>query len=92
MGENRLEEKIRMTKSTVDIINKMKKRKAIKYFIIDFDILPTRRVNRLENLAQFLKTNDKIGFVITDVNREYYRKVLGELKKIPDTIKFRIIY
>jgi len=63
-----------------------------KYFIIDFDILPTRRVDRLENLAQFLKTSDKIGFVIADVNKEYDKKVLGELKRIPDTIRFRILY
>lgn len=43
-------------------------------------------------LGQYLKTNEEIGYVITDVNRKYDAKVLKELKKIPDTISFRVLY
>ncbi|MBI4226416.1 HAD-IB family phosphatase [Candidatus Roizmanbacteria bacterium] len=43
-------------------------------------------------LAQFLKTNKEIGYVITDVNKQYDKKVLKELKLIPNTIRFRVLY
>lgn len=43
-------------------------------------------------LGQNLKTNESIGYVITDVNKEYDQKVLDELKRIPDTIRFRVLY
>ncbi|AFD09033.1 HAD-IB family phosphatase [Solitalea canadensis] len=43
-------------------------------------------------LAQYLKTNDQIGYVITDVNTEYDKKVIKALKKIEHTIKFRLLY
>ncbi len=41
---------------------------------------------------QTLKTNEEIGYVITDVDKKYDRTVLRELQKIPDTIRFRVIY
>lgn len=41
---------------------------------------------------QYLKTNDKVGYLITDVNKKYNQYTLQQLKKIPDTIKFRILY
>lgn len=45
------------------------------------------------NIAgQYLKTNENIGYVITDVNRQYDDKLLKDLKEIPDTIKFRVLY
>ncbi len=47
---------------------------------------------KINILAQYLRTNPKIGYVITDVNKKYNKKVLRELKKIPDTIRFRILY
>ncbi|MCO4292794.1 HAD-IB family phosphatase [Solitalea sp. MAHUQ-68] len=43
-------------------------------------------------LAQYLKTNEQIGYVITDVNAEYDKKVIKALKKIEHTIKFRLLY
>lgn len=43
-------------------------------------------------LAQYLKTNDQIGYVITDVNEEYDKAVINDLKKIPHTVKFRMLY
>ena len=42
--------------------------------------------------GQYLKTNEYIGYVITDVNKRYNRDVINELKKIPHTIKFRVLY
>ncbi|MEK9176368.1 MAG: phosphoglycerate dehydrogenase [Patescibacteria group bacterium] len=42
--------------------------------------------------GQYLGTNNEIGYVITDVNKKYSKEVLSELKSIPETIKFRILY
>jgi D-3-phosphoglycerate dehydrogenase / 2-oxoglutarate reductase len=45
------------------------------------------------NIAgQFLMTNPQIGYVITDVDAEYDKQVLKDLKQIDHTIKFRILY
>lgn len=45
------------------------------------------------NIAgQYLKTNEQIGYVITDINREYDEDLLKELRHIPDTIRFRVLY
>lgn len=43
-------------------------------------------------VSQFLMTNEKIGYAITDVSSQYDKQVLKELKAISDTIKFRILY
>lgn len=43
-------------------------------------------------VGQYLMTNSSIGYVITDVSDQYDKQVLKELKKIDDTIKFRILY
>jgi D-3-phosphoglycerate dehydrogenase / 2-oxoglutarate reductase len=42
--------------------------------------------------AQFLKTIDAVGYVITDIATGYDLHVLDALKTIPHTIKFRILY
>lgn len=42
--------------------------------------------------GQYLKTNENLGFVITDVNKKYDTKVLDQLKKIDGTIRFRVLY
>lgn len=42
--------------------------------------------------GQYLKTNEQIGYVITDVNKKYNKEVIGDLKKIQHTIKFRVLY
>jgi D-3-phosphoglycerate dehydrogenase len=42
--------------------------------------------------GQYLKTDDTIGYVITDVNKDYSNAVIKELKEIPDTIRLRILY
>ncbi len=42
--------------------------------------------------GQYLKTNERIGYVITDISRKYKTDVIHDLKQIPHTIKFRILY
>ncbi len=48
--------------------------------------------NHINILGQYLKTTDQIGYVITDVNRKYNKNVIEELKNIPHTIRFRVLY
>ncbi|WP_192822931.1 phosphoglycerate dehydrogenase [Rufibacter sp. LB8] len=48
--------------------------------------------NNINILGQYLKTNETIGYVITDVDTQYNRSVIKELKHIPDTIKSRTLY
>jgi len=48
--------------------------------------------NNINIEGQYLKTNEYIGYVITDVNKKYNPSVISELKKIPETIRFRILY
>ena len=43
-------------------------------------------------LGQYLKTNDKIGYVITDINKKYNKNVIKKLKDIKGTIKLRVLY
>lgn len=43
-------------------------------------------------LGQYLKTNEHIGYVITDVNQAYSEELLEELKGIEPTIWFRALY
>ena len=42
--------------------------------------------------GQYLKTNEHIGYVITDVAAEYPKEVIKELKSIPETIRLRMLY
>ncbi|MGV3540793.1 MAG: phosphoglycerate dehydrogenase, partial [Rufibacter sp.] len=48
--------------------------------------------NNINILGQYLKTNETIGYVITDVDTNYNRTVTKDLKNIPDTIKSRTLY
>ncbi|MFT4033654.1 MAG: phosphoglycerate dehydrogenase [Siphonobacter sp.] len=43
-------------------------------------------------VGQYLKTSDKIGYVITDISKTYSREMVQELKEIEETIKFRMLY
>ncbi len=42
--------------------------------------------------GQYLSTDPKVGYVITDLDKEYNTEVLDELRKIEGTIKFRVLY
>ncbi|KYG82832.1 phosphoglycerate dehydrogenase [Roseivirga echinicomitans] len=43
-------------------------------------------------VGQYLKTNEAIGYVITDINKQYGKELSKSLKKIDHTIKFRMLY
>lgn len=43
-------------------------------------------------VGQYLKTNETIGYVITDIDKAYDPDVIKSLKAIANTIKFRILY
>ena len=43
-------------------------------------------------LGQYLKTNEGVGFVITDVNKSYDKNVVSELKRINGTVNLRVLY
>jgi D-3-phosphoglycerate dehydrogenase len=53
------------------------------------DIFAQHNINIV---GEFLVTNEHIGYVITDVNKGYDQQILTELKKIEQTIKFRLLY
>lgn len=43
-------------------------------------------------VGQYLKTNESIGYVITDINKNYDKEVITKLRAIEQTIKFRMLY
>jgi D-3-phosphoglycerate dehydrogenase len=43
-------------------------------------------------VGQHLKTNELIGYVITDVAKKYSPRVIEEMKAVPHTIHFRVLY
>lgn len=43
-------------------------------------------------VGQFLMTNATVGYAITDINAEYDKQLFKSLKKIDNTIKFRVLY
>jgi D-3-phosphoglycerate dehydrogenase len=48
--------------------------------------------NGINIVGQYLKTNELIGYVITDINKQYDKEVIAKLKAIEHTIKFRVLY
>jgi D-3-phosphoglycerate dehydrogenase / 2-oxoglutarate reductase len=48
--------------------------------------------NGINIVGQYLKTTEAIGYVITDINKEYDKEVIAKLKAIEHTIKFRVLY
>ena len=48
--------------------------------------------NGINIVGQYLKTTESIGYVITDINKEYDKDVIAKLKAIENTIKFRVLY
>ncbi len=48
--------------------------------------------HKINILGQYLKTNEAIGYVITDINKEYPAKFIDELKSIKGTIKVRVLF
>jgi D-3-phosphoglycerate dehydrogenase len=48
--------------------------------------------HQINIVGQYLKTNPHIGYVITDIDKEYNKDVIRELKSIEGTIRFRVLY
>ena len=43
-------------------------------------------------VGQYLKTNDDIGYVVLDVDKQLSKQALELLKEVKDTIKVRMLY
>jgi D-3-phosphoglycerate dehydrogenase len=48
--------------------------------------------HKINILAQYLKTNEEIGYVVLDVDKKLSAQAFQLLKKIKDTIKVRMLY
>jgi D-3-phosphoglycerate dehydrogenase len=46
----------------------------------------------LNILAQHLKTDERMGYVITDVDHDYPKAVTAALKALPETVRFRVLH
>ena len=42
--------------------------------------------------GQYLSTDPKVGYVITDLDKEYNKEVIENLRDVEGTIKFRVLY
>ncbi|HJS54994.1 MAG TPA: phosphoglycerate dehydrogenase [Chitinophagaceae bacterium] len=56
------------------------------------EINTTLSQNNVNILGQYLKTNDEIGYVVLDVDRQISSKALQLLKEVKETIKVRMLY
>jgi Haloacid Dehalogenase superfamily, subfamily IB, phosphoserine phosphatase-like len=48
--------------------------------------------NQINIVAQFLMTKGNIGYAVTDVDTQYDKKLLKQLRQIANTVKFRVLY
>lgn len=48
--------------------------------------------NNINIVGQYLKTNESIGYVITDVGNKYDDSLIPQLKGIDHTLRFRVLY
>ncbi|MFD3002073.1 phosphoglycerate dehydrogenase [Pontibacter toksunensis] len=48
--------------------------------------------NQVNILGQYLKTNEHVGYVITDVNKKYDKQLVNDMRGVAHTIKFRMLY
>ncbi|MCV9385897.1 phosphoglycerate dehydrogenase [Reichenbachiella ulvae] len=53
------------------------------------NILASHNINVM---GQYLKTNETVGYVITDIDTDYNKDVIKVMKKIEGTIRFRVLY
>jgi D-3-phosphoglycerate dehydrogenase / 2-oxoglutarate reductase len=52
----------------------------------------TLSLNKVNIVAQYLKTNEAIGYVVLDVDKKISSKAIELLKEIKETIKVRLVY
>ena len=48
--------------------------------------------HKINIVGQYLKTNDRIGYVVVDVDKQLSRRAAQLLKEVPNTIKVRLLY
>lgn len=48
--------------------------------------------NKINIVSQYLKTNDSIGYVVVDVDKQLSKHAAQLLKEVPNTIKVRLLY
>jgi D-3-phosphoglycerate dehydrogenase / 2-oxoglutarate reductase len=48
--------------------------------------------HKINILAQYLKTNDDIGYVVLDINKNLSKEALELLKNVKETIRVRLLY
>src|SRR5690606_25394700 len=48
--------------------------------------------NKINILGQYLKTNEEIGYVVLDVDKQLSAKAVQLLKEVKETIKVRMVY
>lgn len=48
--------------------------------------------NKINIVGQYLKTNDSIGYVVVDVDKQLSKRAAQLLKEVPNTIKVRLLY
>ncbi|TAL41989.1 MAG: phosphoglycerate dehydrogenase, partial [Chitinophagaceae bacterium] len=56
------------------------------------EINTTLSKNNINILGQYLKTNEEIGYVVLDVDKQISSKALHLLKQVKQTIKVRMLY
>jgi D-3-phosphoglycerate dehydrogenase len=48
--------------------------------------------NKINIASQFLQTNEKVGYVVTDIDAAYSDLALEKLAKVPGTIRSRVLF
>jgi len=48
--------------------------------------------NNINIVSQYLKTNDQIGYVVVDVDKQLSRQAAQLLREVPNTVKVRVLY
>jgi len=48
--------------------------------------------NKINIVAQYLKTNESIGYVVVDVDKQLSKRASQLLREVPNTIKVRLLY
>jgi D-3-phosphoglycerate dehydrogenase / 2-oxoglutarate reductase len=48
--------------------------------------------HKINIVGQYLKTNEDIGYVVLDVDKQLSNRALHLLKEVKDTIKVRMLY
>jgi D-3-phosphoglycerate dehydrogenase / 2-oxoglutarate reductase len=56
------------------------------------EINSTLSKHNINILAQYLKTNEEIGYVVLDIDKRLSNQALQLLKEVRSTIKTRLLY